>query len=156
MSTRTLMLASVLLGLAGSTIAGLKPARSECIIGYKMDFSGLKAHHADITNAMTDYFGRPGWEEVFPGFAISGVHGDRLYLQYDHDCDKKVELAAKLIEMWRTEGLALPKFERLKEPIIPSPWTIDLQGSPWRDGGYGPGDVHPEDIQHPPNREIDI
>jgi hypothetical protein len=67
------------------------------------------------------------------GIAISR-DGKQLYLQFREDCDRKAELAAALIAVWRSEGLDLPTFVRLPEPILPSTQTIDLEGPHWRDG----------------------
>jgi hypothetical protein len=155
MFLRTLILASIAFVFLLPAMAGPKPTRSECIIGYKMDFSDVKADPADIRNSLDFRHDNAAWWEILAGYGFN-MDGTRLYLQFARDCDKKAEMTEELIEFWRSKELELPKFERLKEPIIPSPWTIDIQGEAWIDGGYGPGYVRPEDIEEAPTNETDL
>jgi len=59
--------------------------------------------------------------------------GSRLYFQFKGDCDKKAEMAETLIGYWRSEGLDLPRFQRIEGTITPSLETIDVGGPFWRD-----------------------
>jgi hypothetical protein len=155
MFLKSLTLACIASLILSPAMAGPKPTRSECIIGFKLDWSGVKGDPADVRNSWDFRHDDPAWWEVFAGYVIS-PQGKRLYLQFAKDCDRKAEMAAELIESWRSKHLELPNFERLKEPIIPSPWTIDIQGEAWRDGGMGPGYVRPEDVEAAPNKETDL
>ncbi len=109
-----------------------RPTRSECIIGFTMDWSKVKADRNDVRNSM---FWPEGSQRIEPlaGTAIS-LDGTRLYLQFAHDCDDKEEMAEALMAYWRAEGLDLPKFARIDEPIVPSTETIDQRGPSWSDG----------------------
>ena len=118
--------------VAGSAIADRKPTRSECIIGYALDWTGVKTDAHQVRLTMSDWF--QGHEKVG---SLAGMtmkpDGSRLYLQYGNRCENKQQMATNLIEYWRSQELDLPAFERLPDPITPSPHTIDLKGPDWRD-----------------------
>jgi hypothetical protein len=59
--------------------------------------------------------------------------GTHLYLQFRRDCERGAALAADVIAYWQSQGLELPHFERINEPIVPSPDTIEVWGPSWRD-----------------------
>jgi hypothetical protein len=109
--------------------ADSRPTRSECIIGFRLDWSQVKSDHHEMRNSL----GREvRWITTRPAMTIS-LDGTRLYLQFRRYCERKDALAAEVIAFWRSKGLDLPRFERITEPIAPSPDTIDVRGSSWRD-----------------------
>lgn len=61
------------------------------------------------------------------------IDGSEIYFQYLRQCEDKQKMASDLISFWRSKNLDLPIFERLAEPIVPSPDTIDRRGPYWRD-----------------------
>ncbi len=109
-----------------------RPTRSECIIGYSVDWSVVKADHNEVRNAFTT---TPGGHRLFHALSAMGISdaGDRLYLQFNRDCGNKQNYAEKLINRWKSDGLDIPKFTRIPDPIVPSPKTIDVAGRYWRD-----------------------
>ena len=117
--------------LAATDTAG-KPTRSECTIGFRLDWKEVTTQKNLVRNAM-DW--PSGAEKIKPLMAM-GYTLDRsaLYLLFKNDCGKKREMATVLIDYWRTKGLDLPTFERIPEPIIHSPSTIDVRGPHWSDG----------------------
>ena len=129
---RKLTLLSLALVASGSAIADEKPTRSECIIGYALDWTGVKADRYDVGEAMFDWRRRHPESEHVAGMTLSR-DGSELYLQYRSRCDEKQKMATALIGFWRSRNLDLPLFKRLPDPIIPSPSTIDLKGPHWRD-----------------------
>jgi hypothetical protein len=114
-----------------------KPTRSECIVGFRMGWPSYGAQE-DIINAMADAWPK-GAEKKAAGLdplaamATPRRNRNELYVQFSSDCERKWEMADRLIGIWRTAGIDLPKFERMTEPIIPSPYTIDVFGPSWRD-----------------------
>lgn len=117
-----------------SAVADERPTRSECIIGYALDWTGVKADLHEVRQAMFDW--PPGDERIGPVAGMSlKPDGSRLYLQYRSRCEKKQQMAIALIGFWRSKNLDLPAFKRLPDPIIPLPRTIDLKGPDWRDPG---------------------
>ena len=65
----------------------------------------------------------------------------RLYFQYQRNCEMKAELASAIIAYWQAQGLSLPKFVRIPDPIKPSIQEIDVQGPYWSDSD---GVINPE------------
>jgi len=110
---------------------GSTPTRSECIIGFNLDWSEVVADHHTVRNSFGD---RPAGEQRIRALAAMtiSVDGTRIYLQFKMECEKRLEMAAALIDFWRSEGLDIPVFMRIKDPIIPSPDTIDARGPYWR------------------------
>ena len=123
---------SLALVLSVSACADEKPKRSECIIGYALDWTNVKTDPYEVHEAMFDWRLRHGGRGQLAGMAVS-LDGSMLYFQYRSRCEKKQQLATELIRFWRSQDLDLPAFERLPDPITPSPDTIDLKGPDWRD-----------------------
>lgn len=109
-----------------------KPTRSECIIGLKLDWSEVESDPDDVRNSLVRW---PLASRVsaFAAMAIS-LEGDRMYFQFTRNCDEKQLMAAQLMSFWRDQGLELPNFDRIDDPIAPSTRTIDARGPYWRDG----------------------
>lgn len=109
-----------------------RPMRSECIIGFQLDWSQVKAGRHGVRNSL--HLGPEGAQRIKaqPAIAIS-QDGTRLYLQFRHDCEKKQDLAAEVMAFWQSKALDLPRFERIRGPIAPSPDTIEVWGPSWKD-----------------------
>ena len=122
-----------LLAASASGYAESRPARSECIVGFSLDWSKVKADRHEVRNSL--YIGPEGRQRIV-ALAATAINrdGTRLYLQFRRDCEKKQEMAAEVMRFWRSKGLDLPTFERINEPIAPSPDTIEVWGPSWRDG----------------------
>jgi len=134
MVVKNLTALSLALFASVSAVADERPTRSECIIGYALDWTGVKTDRYDVIEDMSYWMlkhGRPG---QLAGTSV-GSDASRLYLQYRSSCEKKQQMATKLIGFWRSQNLELPAFERLPDPIAPSTDTIDLKGPDWRDPG---------------------
>lgn len=109
-----------------------KPTRSECTIGFRLDWSGVATQHNLVSNEMD---GPSGVEKINPLTAMGfTLDHSALFLLFKNDCDRKQEMAANLIDYWRSKGLDLPTFDRISDPITHSPWTIDIRGPYWSDG----------------------
>jgi hypothetical protein len=115
-----------------STDTAEKPTRSECIIGFNMDWSKVKSDRYLVRNSFVHM---PPGNRRIARLTSRAMSDDRtrLYFQFAYDCEKQAEMAATLIEYWRSEGLDLPRFERIEGTITPSVQTIDVQGPFWRD-----------------------
>jgi hypothetical protein len=112
--------------------ADTRPTRSECIIGFRLDWSQVKADRHEVHNALS--LGPEGMQKIEARPAIKqSLDGTRLYFQFERNCETKQDLAAGAIAFWRSKGLDLPRFERIEEPIVPSPETIEVWGPAWRD-----------------------
>lgn len=118
--------------ILGRTDAAEKPTRSECIAGFRLDWSQVKSNRHDVRNSFAHL--PLGSQRIvrITALAIS-QDGSQLYFQFKNNCEKKAEMAAILIEYWRSEGLDLPRFERIGGTITPSTETIDVRGPDWRD-----------------------
>jgi hypothetical protein len=147
---RSIVVCSFIL-IAAAAAAEQKPTRSECIIGFRLDWSQVKDELAS-NNAM----GSPTGDKRIEALAgmMKSLDGERLYLQFRSDCDRKLEMALRVIDLWRSEGIDLPKFERILDPIMPSTRTIDLRGPAWRDD-Y-PGVVDPLELEGDPYRNEEL
>ncbi len=119
--------------LATTDSAG-KPTRSECTIGFRLNWTQVTTQ----TNLLINEMDWPSGAERIEPLKATGFTEDisHLYLLFKSHCGKKREMAADLIDYWRTKGLDLPTFERIPDPIIHSPSTIDVRGPHWSDGGY--------------------
>jgi hypothetical protein len=106
-----------------------KPTRTECIIGFNLDWSDVRANRSDVRNALDRPFGQNRIEALAAMFISRD--GLRLYLQFAHNCHEKQQMANALIAFWRSQGLDLPRFVRIEDPIVPSPSTIDVRGPAW-------------------------
>ncbi len=119
--------------LVAAASAG-KPTRSECTIGFRVDWTNVVTQHNLVHNEMFDLLRTTKTTSLAAmGFDESS---SRLYMLFKSDCGKKREMAADLIDFWHSKGLDLPTFERIPDPIIHSPSTIDVRGPHWSDGGY--------------------
>lgn len=115
-----------------------KPTRSECITGFRMDWSGVRTPREDVIHAMFDArpvgaAKKPMGLDPLVSMTVPWRNRHELYLQFSRECKKKWEMFDRLIAIWRAAGLDLPKFERMPEPIVPSPDAIDLRSPSWRD-----------------------
>lgn len=128
----TMILVSLVLLSCNPTFADTKPSRSECIIGFNLDWSDVRADRRDIANSIAEV-NRTQRIDTLAALRFA-PHQSVLYLMFKNDCEKKEEMASAQIEIWRENGLDLPAFEQINDPIIPSPRTIDVTGPHWRDG----------------------
>jgi hypothetical protein len=117
--------------IASTTTAATKPTRSECIIGFNLNWSSVK-NPDDVRNSMGHWSLEVHKVEPL-GAMVFSFDGSRLYFQYQSDCDNKTHMAAAVIAYWHAQGLDLPGFERIADPIQPSPREIDVQGPYWSD-----------------------
>ena len=132
MNVRTLFALAIFYLASNSLIADERPTRSECIVGFALNWAQVKSDPREVRREM--YYWRPRHVNA-PELAGTSMKpdGSRIYLQYRRHCEEKQQMAADLIGFWRSQGLDLPEFERLPEPIIPSTDTIDFRGPEWRD-----------------------
>jgi len=127
-------------------MATAKPSRSECIVGYRLDWSNLHKNRGDVANSIAAA-NRPLADETLAGLMFQKHHSE-LYLIFRTGCENKVAKAAKLFDGWREKGIDLPDFARIPDPIIPSTRTLDIQGPYWRDGV--PDGIPPSQFIVPP------
>jgi len=112
--------------------ADSRPTRSECIVGFRLDWSQVKGDRHEIRNSL--FLGSDGARTVqSPPAMAKNPDASRLYMQFRGECGKKDEFAAEVIAYWRSKGLELPRLERIAEPIVPSMDTIEVWGPFWRD-----------------------
>lgn len=132
MIIRNLTVVLIALVVPLPSMANEKPTRSECIVGYALDWSQVKTDPHDVRGAM--FYWRPRHNDAQELASMSlRPDGSRLYLQFRNRCEEKEHIAADLIGFWQSKGLDLPTFELLPGPIAPSPDTIDRQGPYWSD-----------------------
>ncbi len=129
-----LTLLSLLLFASIPALADQKPTRSECIIGYDLDWTGVKADPYDALETMSRLRIEHQKSKRLAGMSVRSG-GAKIYLQFKSRCESKEQMATELIRFWRSQDLDLPDFERLPDPIKPSPDTIDRRGPYWRDPG---------------------
>ena len=127
-----LTLLSFVLFVSVSAVADQKPTRSECIIGYALDWTGVDPDPYDALETMSRVRIEHRKNPLLAGMSVRSG-GSKLYLQYKSRCENKEQMATELIRFWRSQDLDLPEFEQLPDPIRPSPDTIDRQGPYWRD-----------------------
>jgi hypothetical protein len=97
--------------------ANTLPARTECIVGFDLDWSKVRTDALAIRNAMNV----PPWDRwrVGPLAAIViSSDGSHMYLQYERDCEDRSELADKLILYWKERNPRLPEFRHIEGPIF--------------------------------------
>src|SRR5579862_812253 len=128
MMRKSAAVASAMIFLAVTEVAA-KPTRSECIVGYSLDWSKVKNQH-DARNSLAIEPTGDNRISALAGMILSDG-GDRIYFQFRKDCEKKQALAESLISFWRKSGVDLPTFKRIDDPISPSVNTIDLRGPDW-------------------------
>jgi hypothetical protein len=131
MLARATVLACLLWVFSPIFDAAAKPTRSQCIIGFDLEWSAVSHDRNEVRNAMDWPTGNEAIESL-AAMAIS-MDGERLYLQFIDECHRKAEMADTLIQYWRSEGLDLPNFERIEDTIVPAPGTIDAEGPYWSD-----------------------
>lgn len=139
------ILASAIALAALPVLAEIKPSRSECIIGFRLDWSEVSADRRDVTNSMA-VVNRTERVDSLAGLQF-GRDQSELYLIFKNDCERKEKLALEQIAYWRKADLELPRFDRIEDPIVPSTKTIDIGGPYWRDGqpeGIPPERFHAE------------
>lgn len=118
--------AAIAAALAACSVPSEKPTRTECIVGYRLDWSGVKADPNDVLNKL--------WVPPRTNAAlVISIDGSRLYLQFRERCYERSERAAALINHWKQSGTTLPEFIRIQADIAPSVETIDVRGPSWRD-----------------------
>jgi hypothetical protein len=124
---RSLLLVALL--SAADTYAQPLPSRSDCIVPYKLDWSGIFRNPHDMLNS----FEIP--HQLAERLALAGMTTpttEVVYLQFTEECDARVAKAEQIISRWRQIPDA-PKFERMNVRVQPSPRTIDIRGPHWRD-----------------------
>ena len=136
MAVRNLVAIFIACLIPVSAVSDERPTRSDCIIGFVVDWKRVTADRYEIRegifDAMYDWRRTYGSTDDLAGMILK-PDGSRLYLQYRRRCEDKQEMATDLIGFWWSKGLDLPEFERLPGPITPSTDTIDLRGPEWRD-----------------------
>lgn len=115
-----------------------KPMRSECIVGFRADWTGVASSTHAVFDAIHHHM-----VHFKGGSPSSAYHYDtkdsrptRLYFQFLPDCASKRQQMEKLLALWRAAGIELPRLEYIDEPILPGPHTIDDSGPAWADGRY--------------------
>ena len=106
-----------------------KPSRSECIVGFRLDWSGVRANRSDVINSLDVS------PELFQSVSLATMStpdSDHLYLQFYNKCQNRHELAAQLLSHWQGQE-PTPRFVLIDEVICPSPMTIDARGTHWSD-----------------------
>jgi Rap1a immunity proteins len=121
----------VILCILPNTAVLSKPTRSECIIGYNLDWSNVRDRHS-VQDAMLIPLNSSRTAQFVAAQSFS-FDNSMLFLQYKDHCDQRREMAAQLIQYWKATGIDLPRLSIIAGPIEPSPSTIDVQGSAWRD-----------------------
>ncbi len=135
--TLVLIAANSILPAAGEE----RPTRSECIVGYTLDWSSVGSDPYTVREEMFDWL--PSHRDTANLAAmVVKPDGSQIFLQYLARCGERRQMASDLIGYWRSKGLDLPRFQRLPEPILPSPDTIDRRGPYWRDPVNPPVGAH--------------
>jgi hypothetical protein len=114
-----------------------KPTRADCIIGYHLDWSAVKNAN-DVHNSMGE-FSFSFEKQYLPdrqylAADAFSADGSAFYLAYKDHCDQKEKFAERLIRLWQSHGLDLPKLDRIPDPVKISLSTIDVYGPWWSDG----------------------
>jgi hypothetical protein len=123
-------LASVLLAMSPFLVsAESRPTRSECIVGFDLDWSRV----SDIHSAKISLFAIP--PDSFPDLAGFGFDktGTRFYLQFKRNCSDKTRMSNDIIGYWQKKSVSVPVLKRINDIIVPSLETIDLSGPYWAD-----------------------
>lgn len=109
-----------------------KPTRSECIVGYELDWGNVKKDRRDVVNSIA------ALQHTMRVDSLAGLRFTpsqvALYMIFWSDCGKKWEMSSSQLDVWRENGIELPEFKRIEGLILPSLDTIDVQGPYWRDG----------------------
>lgn len=110
--------------------AGAKPTRSECIVGYQLDWRSVHAERADVLNQMEIP------HDLSRRVALAGASfgtGDVVFFQFSQGCDTKTEKAAEILAYWKDKLRKLPDFVPITGAVRPGLQTIELVGPHWRD-----------------------
>ncbi len=146
---RLLPFTAVCLALTAATPAPVqgKPSRSECMVGYRLDWSNVQEDRADVANSIAAA-NRPLADRTLAGLIFQERHSE-LYLIFREGCEEKASKASALFDRWREKGIELPDFTRIPDPILPSQKTLDIRGPSWRDGE--PDGIPPSQFNAPPD-----
>jgi hypothetical protein len=123
--TRRLVVVMSILLVMTSTVAAAKPTRTECIIGYDVDWTGIADQRA-VRAAILEFV-------KHKAAATFSSDVSKFYAQYREQCDEKQQISEDMFHALQSKGLVLPKFNRIPDPIEISPSTIDLKGLSWSD-----------------------
>jgi len=131
-----ILVSAILFLLASSCVSLLwadsRPTRSECIIGYQLDWSAVKEDPYSVRRQMFNW--PPPNEWPFAVAAMTMPSGNQyLYMQMKSNCENKSEEAKRLMLYWRENNIPLPEFFEIKEKIEPSIETIYGEGTYWSD-----------------------
>jgi hypothetical protein len=119
-------------GLSGGHQASAAtPSRSECITVYTIDWTDIVENYSDVLNRIPR-LNRATWHPNLAAIVI-GDSRKKLYLQFTENCDQRWRMAEQIISQWRELDRSLPAFVPDYTPVVPSPFTIDVQGKSWRD-----------------------
>ena len=75
--------------------------------------------------------------EHFPHISLfSSVrnHRDRLYLQFDQSCDRRLGMAREMVRAYMGGRPGKGRYRVNEKPVAPGPETIDSRGNSWIDG----------------------
>lgn len=104
---------------------------SDCIIGYKIDWTGVKDHDegykviSSIHNKAYDLELKTGTHGYLRSIQeVKVQNNSKLYIRFRKSCKNKEPYTKYLFDYWRTLSKNIPEFTRLPDPIIPSKYTI--------------------------------
>ena len=146
---RLLPLTAICLALTAATPAPVQsnPSRSECMVGYRLDWTNVQEDRADVANSIAEA-NRPLADRTLASLMFQEKHSE-LYLIFKEGCGEKASKASALFDGWRKNGVDLPDFRRIPDPILPSLRTLDVRGPYWRDGQ--PDGIPPSQFKAPPD-----
>jgi hypothetical protein len=118
-----------------------KPRARDCIAGFHVDWSGIENRDYVRDRLYDGYVHRFLKQQVtFAALHDFAFQDDdrRFYMLFNKNCttQAKAAIASLYFEFWRSEGLRLPRFEPIPEPILPSPFSTISAGvgrRHWRD-----------------------
>ncbi len=120
----------VILACACTQPSQARPSRSDCIVGYWIDWTGVRADRADVINSLNIS------ADLQRAVSLAGVAApdtEHLYMQFSGRCSDRFELAAQVVRTWKQSVDPMPRFMRMDGVISPSPQTIDIRGPHWSD-----------------------
>lgn len=130
-----------------------KPPRSECIVGFRLDWSGVDANRGDVLESIRDSVFASIRESFLerrqPSIPLATVATpdvatpkfDHLYLLFYDNCKNRHELAQQVLNSWQGLNVPLPRFVPIDGVICPSPRTIARRGPHWSDIDLPPCDI---------------
>lgn len=107
-----------------------KPSRSDCIIGFELDWSHVRNTN-QTRNSMTLPIGKRRVKEI--AARSLELDGSRIYFQSSKLCADKQRQAESVIRYWHDEGLDLPKFSKIQREISLNEPPIQVSGRSWSD-----------------------